>query len=168
MNIHRAHENPLHPEGKGDLGRLLSRRQFLVLYEHKLADVVAFRAVQGSLRVLCGEHELTRRNMRRNVQRNFANGCAAMVMLVPDESACAAARRLLRREFPRSVWTRIGILTHASCRRALAGTSNFTGVTTENNNPRVVKLTPGAHAAGHPRGPGIKPPAAGKQPIRSL
>ena len=167
MNIHRAHESSQHPEGKGDLGRLLSRRQFLVLYEHKLADVVAFRAVQGSMRVLCGEHELTRRNMRRNVERNFANGCAAMVMLVPDESARAAARRLLRREFPRSVWTRIGILTHDSCRRALAGTNHFTAFT-ETNDSRVVKLAPGDHAAGHPGQPCIKPPAAEKQSIRSL
>ena len=124
MNFYRAHESPQHPEGKQDLGWLLSRRRFLILYEHMLADLVAFRPSKGKMRVLCGEHQLTRRNMRRNVERNFANGCDAMVMLVPDESARAAARRFLCRNFPRSVWTRIGILTHDTCRRCLLGTTD--------------------------------------------
>ena len=147
MSIYRAHESSQHPEGKRNLGRLLARRQFLILYEHKLADVVAFRAGNGTLRVLCGEHDLTHRNMRRNVERNFANGCAAMIMLVPNESARAAARRLLRREFPRAIWTRIGILTHDACRRQLAVTNNFTRVMTTHDSP-IVKLAPDNQAAG--------------------
>jgi hypothetical protein len=167
MNIYRAHESSQHPEGKWNLGRLLSHRRFLVLYEHMLADVVAFRASEGVLRVVCAEHELTRRNMRRNVERNFANGCAAMVMLVPDESARAAARRLLRREFSRSVWIRIGILTHDICQRVLAGTTNFAGVTATSES-QIVKLTPGNRVAGLPGRSATQRHATVKQPKYSI
>lgn len=120
MNIHRAHESIRHADGKIELGRLLTERRFYVLYEHKLADVVAFRPAAGRMRILCAEHELTRRNVCRNVRRNFGNGCTAMLMLVPDEAARVATRRFLQFVFPRRLWSRIGILTHAGCRQQLA------------------------------------------------
>ena len=167
MSIYRAHESSQHPKGKWELGQLLSLRQFLVLYEHMLSDVVAFRVVCAILRVVCGEHDLTRRNLRRNVERNFANGCTAMIILVPDASAQAAARRLLRREFPRGVWTRIGILTHDNCRRKLAGTSNFTGVPATDDS-QAVKLTAGVHTAGHQGQSDNKAHAALKEHTHSL
>jgi hypothetical protein len=119
MRIRRAHESPQHPQGKRALGQLLARREFLVLFEHQLADLVAFRIKDGKLRVLCGEHELTRRNLCRNVRRNFANGCHGMILLVPT-GADEAARGLLRREFARSIWARIGIITHEKCQHLLA------------------------------------------------
>jgi len=156
MNIYRARESSKHPEGKQDLGRLLSRRRFLVLYEHKLADLVAFRAAAVALRILCGEHDLTRRNMRRNVARNFANGCTAMIILVPNEPARAAARRLLQREFPRSIWTRIGILTHAACRNRLAVTDNLTGVMATPDS-QIVNLAPVTDVSGIPGQPARHP-----------
>jgi len=121
MPINRGRERQLHLAGKRMLGLLLSSRKFLALFEHKLADVVAFRLGRGGgRRIVCGEHELTNRNVRRNVQRNFFNGCSAMVILVPEERARTAIRRLLRREFPRHIWTRVGILTHDTCCRQMA------------------------------------------------
>ncbi|MCX6896632.1 MAG: hypothetical protein NTZ16_14300 [Verrucomicrobia bacterium] len=119
MNIHRAHESIRHADGKIELGWLLTQHRFYVLYEHKLADVVAFRATGRRMRILCGEHELTRRNVCRNVRRNFGNGCTAMIMLVPDEPARVATRRFLQFVFPRRLWSRISILTHAGCRQQL-------------------------------------------------
>jgi len=117
MPINHGRESPEHCEGKRALGCLLSHRKFFVLFEHRLADVVAFRQTHGRRRIICGEHELTNRNVRRNVQRDFANGCNAIVILVPNESARASVRRLLRREFPRHIWTCVGIVTHDACRR---------------------------------------------------
>lgn len=127
MRIRRAHESPQHPRGKLALGQLLARREFLVLFEHHLADLVAFRIRSDKLRILCGEYELTRRNLCRNVRRNFANGCHGMVLLVPSESG-AAARCLLRREFARCVWTRIGIITYENCQRLLQREQSRTGL----------------------------------------
>jgi hypothetical protein len=120
MPLTHAKESLPHIRGKQDLGRLLSRREFLVLYEHMLADVVAFRRAKQGLHIVCGQHDRRTHTVRRNVQRDFANGCHAMVILVPNKSARAAARRLLRREFPRSVWTRVGIITYATCSALLA------------------------------------------------
>lgn len=120
MHLHRARENSTHPRGKADLGRLLSRCGFLVLYEHKLADVVAFRPAQGGVRIVCGEHDQRVYTVSPNVQRNFRNGCHAMVVLVPDESVRAAVRRRLCRDFRRGIWNRVGIITHEICQQQLA------------------------------------------------
>jgi hypothetical protein len=120
MPLHRARENSTHPRGKADLGRLVSRRGFLVLYEHKLADVVAFRSAMGGVRIVCGEHDQRVYTVSPNVQRNFRNGCHAMVILVPDEYVRATVRRRLCRDFPRSIWTRVGIVTHEICQQQLA------------------------------------------------
>jgi hypothetical protein len=79
--------------------------------------VVAFRPADRGLRTVCGEHETTLRNVRSNVRRDFAKGCRALVILVPDEPSRAAVRRLLRREFPRALQSRIGVITYGACSR---------------------------------------------------
>ena len=119
MAIKRGRESALHRAGKLALGRLLASRGFLVLFEHLLADVVAFRRAHSGLRTVCGEHDTTIRNVRSNVRRDFANGCRSLVILVSNESARAAVRRLLRREFPRDIQTRIGVITYDACYRQL-------------------------------------------------
>lgn len=120
MPLHRAHESSAHARGKEDLGRLLSRRNFLVLYEHKYSDVVAFRPSANGIWIVCGEHDQRVYTAPANVRRGFRNGCHSMVILVPDEVVRAAVRRRLQWEFPRSIYTRIGILTYESCHRQLA------------------------------------------------
>lgn len=119
MPINHARESALHRDGKLALGRLLSIRGFLILFEHLLADLVAVRRGIDGLRILCGEHDTTIRNVGNNVRRDFARGCNSLVILVPDESARAAVRRLLRRDFSRHIQTRIGVLTYDTCRRQL-------------------------------------------------
>ena len=119
MAIKRGRESALHRAGKLALGRLLTTRGFLVLFEHLLADLVAFRRAHSELRIVCGEHETTLRNVRNNVRRDFAKGCSALVILVPDASSRAAVRRLLRREFSHDIQSRIGVITYDACYRQL-------------------------------------------------
>ncbi len=119
MPIRHARESSMHREGKQLLGLLLSSRQYHVLFEHRLSDVVAFKRSANQIRVVCGEHELTNRNVHRNVRRNIGNRCDAIVILVPSNHARASVRRLLQRTFPREVWNRIGIVTHEACCRRL-------------------------------------------------
>lgn len=115
----RGRESALHRAGKLGLGRLLASRGFLVLFEHLLADMVAFRCAHSELRIVCGEHDTTLRNVRNNVHRDFAKGCSALVILVPDASSRAAVRRLLRREFSHDIQCRIGVITYDACYRQL-------------------------------------------------
>lgn len=119
MPIKRGCESALHRAGKLALGRLLATRGFLVLLEHRLADVVAFRFAQGLRRIVCGEHDTTLRRIRSNVRRDFARGTNALVILVPNDAVRAAVRRLLRREFSRDLQSRIGVITYDTCSRQL-------------------------------------------------
>ena len=120
MPIYRGHESVLHRSGKLALAQLLASRGFLALCEHLCSDVVAFRPAQGRKRMVCGEHDTHLKTIGSNVRRDFARGCSSLVILVPDDPSRAAARRLLRREFPREIQCRIGVLTYDACRRQLA------------------------------------------------
>lgn len=119
MPTNRGHESALHRSGKQALARLLASRGFLVLCEHQLADMVAFRPAHGRIRIVCGEHDTRVKTVRRNVCRDFARRCDGLVILVPDERSRQAVRRLLRREFSREIQCRIGVLTYAVCGRQL-------------------------------------------------
>lgn len=115
----RGRESHLHRAGKVALGLLVAARGFLVLFEVMLADLLVFRRSGNSVRCVCGQHDLRVHTVRPNVRRDFDNGCASCIILVPDDGARAAVRRRLRQDFPRVVWTRVGILTHAECCRQL-------------------------------------------------
>jgi hypothetical protein len=118
--VGHGRESMLHRAGKVALGLLFAIRGFLVLFEVMLTDVLGFRRSGNAVRCVCGEHDLRTHTIAPNVRRDFANGCASCVILVPDEASRMAARQRLHRDFPRSVWTRIGILTHAECCRQLS------------------------------------------------
>lgn len=119
QRIIRGRESRLHRAGKVALGLLLATHGFLVLFEVMLADLLAFCPSGNVVRCVCGQHDLRIHTVRPNVRRDFANGCASCIILVPDDAARAAVRRRLRQDFPRVVWTRVGILTHADCCRQL-------------------------------------------------
>ena len=144
MGIKRGRESARHRTGKLALGRLLASRGFLVLFEHLLADLVAFRRVHRELRIVCGEHETTLRNVRNNVRRDFAKGCSALVILVPEASSRAAVRRLLRREFSPNVQSRIGVITYDACYRRLGKLPSdlLTPVTTRTGAQRSAPAQP--------------------------
>ena len=119
QRVGRGHESLLHRAGKVALGLLLATRGFLVLFEVMLADLLAFRRSRNAVRCVCGQHDRRTHTVSPNVRRDFANGCASCILLVPDDAARAAVRRKLHQEFPRVVWSRVGILTHAECCRQL-------------------------------------------------
>lgn len=116
----RENKPPKHRVGKRTLAAVLTRREFQVLYEHHFSDVVGYRLRHGQLRIICGEHDLHPRTVLPNVNRNFRNGADGMVILAPDERMRAAFRRKLKRYLPRSIWTRVGIITLATCSAILA------------------------------------------------
>ena len=117
--INRASEKKLHLQGKLALALLFSSRRFMVLFERRLADLVAFRRTSTGMRVVCGEHDTTVRTVARNVRRDFANGCNSLVILVQQETQRAAIRRLISREFSDRIQHRTGIITYEDCDRQL-------------------------------------------------
>jgi hypothetical protein len=118
--MNRGNEKPNHLAGKRDLSALFVLRHFLVLFEHHLSDVVAYRWWHGRLHIICGENDLSPRTVVPNVVRDFRNGADGVLILAPDERLRAAFRRKLKRHFARSVWNRVGIITQANCSALLS------------------------------------------------
>lgn len=94
---------------------------WLVFSEEGLCDAIAVKAgADGWLHTVACEAERTLRNFSRNLLRNLRDGHHRMLVLVPSDSLARAARRRLRREFSREIQIRVGIVTVASLRNALA------------------------------------------------
>jgi hypothetical protein len=124
--MNRGNETPEHLIGKRNLGAVFTRRQFRILYEHQRSDVFAYRLRDGKLRKISGQHDLTPRTVLQNVSRDFRNGADGILILAPNDRLRAAFRRKLKRYFDRSVWTRVGIITYATCSALLARESSST------------------------------------------
>jgi hypothetical protein len=115
----RGNETTDHLNGKSALAVLWEQRGHQCLFEEGLSDVVAIRVAGGKKRIICNEYERSTRNLARNVWRDFFRGCDALLILVPDEKLQAAARRKLNRDFPRSIWTKVSIVTASTVKRLL-------------------------------------------------
>jgi hypothetical protein len=119
--MHRGNESTEHQDMKRVIGKLLVLLGWLVVFEEKLCDVVAWRiCANGRVRILGIEAERSSRNAIRNVTKDFSRRCDALLIVAVDEKMRRQIRRLLKRRLPRSVWTRVGIITYATCSALLA------------------------------------------------
>lgn len=106
----RGHETLNHVRGKALLAELLKSQGYWILVEHKCSDVVAVKNIQGRLRMVCAEHELSPRNTISNIQRNFRQGCDAIIILVASEKLRLAIRNKLRRM---NLGKKVAVVLHA-------------------------------------------------------
>lgn len=81
--INRARQSDQHLALKEKVGAALTRRGFEVLYEHNLADVVAYHLDRGIVIVV--EVELSARNLASNLTRNLASGFRHIFIVAPGE-----------------------------------------------------------------------------------
>ena len=79
----RGNETSCHFDMKERVSRILKSEGFVVLTEHKGADVVAYELEEG--KAICLEMERSFKNLKRNWKRNSANGCEAHIVVAPDE-----------------------------------------------------------------------------------
>ena len=104
------HETPDHIAGKRLLADFWQARGYRSMYEEGRADVVAFRIRDGRGRIVASEYERTSKNLVRNVRRDLAGGCCAVLVAVPNAKIQSAIRRKLQREFPRHIWTKVSVV----------------------------------------------------------
>jgi len=104
------HETPDHIVGKQRLAAFWHARRYRCLFEECRADVVALRVANGRVRIVASEYERTSKNLVRNVCRNLAGGCGAVLVAVPNETLQSAIRRKLQRELPRQLWTKVSVV----------------------------------------------------------
>ncbi len=106
--INRGHESPLHRALKQETSNLLPRLGFqFVLCEYLCADIVAM----GYGGVLAVEVELSVRNVLRNLERDFANGCNLALVVCADLQTLRAVARKLDRELPAQLRDRVGLVS---------------------------------------------------------
>lgn len=113
--MRRGPEKPETLFGKKNLAALFTRRGFKTLFEHRFADVLAYRVKDRKLRIVAGESDTEIKTSVPNVLRDIRNGADAIVIHTPSEALRAAIRRKLKRDLPRAIWTRVGIITKAGC-----------------------------------------------------
>lgn len=117
--MRKSNQTEDHRQGKRLLKQLFRLMGLHTKLEHHHCDVIGWLLRGGSVRLLSGEVERTPRNAARNTLRNFDAGCRSQVSLVPDERMRVMVRRRLIRALPRSMWTRVGILTETQIVRVL-------------------------------------------------
>jgi len=111
----RGNETRNHVETKTASGECL--RQFgadSVLCEHNGGDVVARRTSPPGTLVI--EIERSKRNVLRNVTRDFEQGATAVLVECPDFATAAEVARALDRSLPRELRENTGLMTSATLR----------------------------------------------------
>lgn len=86
----------------------------IVLCEHNGGDVVARRTSPPGTLVL--EFERSKRNVLRNVTRDFEQGATAVLVECPDFATAAEVARALDRSLPRELREKTGLMTSATLR----------------------------------------------------
>jgi hypothetical protein len=94
------------------IARVFTLLGWLVLFEKLYSDVISIKCTNdGGLKLDGSEAETSLRNMIRNVNRNFANGCDSVLILVPTNDLLVAARRKVNKELSPQQRSRVGITT---------------------------------------------------------
>ncbi len=94
LNLHRGHETAQHRAWKAlAVARLLAAGCLPVLAEHGGSDVVA----QHQGWAVAFEFERSLRNVRRNLERDLAQGCHRVVVVCAHARLAAQVGALLRR-----------------------------------------------------------------------
>ena len=75
MNAHRGHESQVHREAKQQIAALFKAPDWTVFFEQHNADIVMLHNFSGT--IIAIEAECSPRNVLRNIQRNFEQGCHA-------------------------------------------------------------------------------------------
>jgi hypothetical protein len=118
--IRKTQKPNTHKAGIDLLEAVVTRRRFHTIREHHHCDLVAHRLSGGRVWTVCGENDQFPATVLPNARRDFRDGCNAMVILAPDARRRATYRRMLKRHLPRSIWTRIGIVTCVTCAALIA------------------------------------------------
>jgi len=120
VNVKRGRESSEHRLMKRLIARVFTLLGWLVLFEKSYSDVIAFKCTNVTgLRLVCAEAENTLRNVIRNANRNFANGCDAVLILVPNDDLLAAVRRKVNKDLSRTQWSKVGITTLRQIEQAI-------------------------------------------------
>ena len=113
----RGHESELHRTLKRTVRDLLPHLGFhSAVCEHLCCDIVAM-SFGG---VLAVEVELSPRNVLKNLQRDFAQGCDFALIICPDLQTLGEVARKLARELPSEFRDRTGIADVATMQRVLS------------------------------------------------
>ncbi len=111
----RGHETPEHRVLKPEVAALLRDMGFdPVLCEHEHCDVVAVRS--NGKGVLGVEIERSKRNLLRNLTRNFARGCDDVLVVCPNFASAAEASRALARHLPACQQGKVALATISALR----------------------------------------------------
>ena len=97
-NINRARESDDHRRMKDEARSILLESGYPAVYpERKCCDLVAVRLAGPSVVSLAVEVERSPRNVVRNAQRNFENGCDATLILSSNTTVYDSCVRTLRK-----------------------------------------------------------------------
>lgn len=108
--MNRGHETSHHRYMKRVIGDYYLSRGWMVYFEEKNCDVVAWKyRPNGHIWLVGIEAERTTRNCIRNTSRDLAQGVDTVLIVVPDEKLQAAVRRLLSRNTPAEWRGKVGV-----------------------------------------------------------
>jgi hypothetical protein len=112
LNFHRGHETEEHRADKLRTGVNLRRGGFeIVLYEERGSDVFASTGFGVSRRRLCVEIENSCKHVLPNLEKDFARGCDAVLILCPNFQVLGAVARRLSKYLPAEFREKVGLAT---------------------------------------------------------
>jgi len=120
MQLNRGHEKMEHRAMKQLIAKLFTLLDFLVFFEERECDVVAWKCqANGHVRLVGIEAERSTRNLIRNVTRDLARGCCIVLIVVPVDALRTAARRQVQQYLP-DFGTKVGITTASAIEQVIA------------------------------------------------
>jgi hypothetical protein len=110
IQVNRGNECEDHLALKRMAGDFMVRCGFdTVLYEHLCCDVVGSKSIGSSRRTVGTEIERSSRNLLRNLNRDFAQGCDFVLIVCPTFQSIGEISRKLARELPLPLHPKVGI-----------------------------------------------------------
>lgn len=129
MNQNRGHETDEHRHMKLVIATLFTLLGYMVLFEEKLTDVVAWKVGGNRTRLLAIEAERSRRNVLRNVRRDLNGGCQSVLLVATGDPLAAAIRRCLNRGLEPHELKRVGVTTISRIEQAIHKIQNHENIT---------------------------------------
>ena len=115
QNINHGRESEEHRALKAEALQCLKNLGFgFVLCERQNCDLLGAR--KNTDAVLAVEIERSSRNLRRNIYRDLASGCAQIVIVCPNFKVTAEIARKLDRELSPGLREKVGVITASALR----------------------------------------------------